>query len=320
MPTPPATRWRQLLSDIHTWKRGSQRAVHKPLLTLMLIARAEARLPAEVHFADIDEDLARHLREFGPTRSSYHPEFPFWHLQADGFWNLTNPSALQRKTGGNSPSRSTLLKSDARATVPPDLWKALERDPRLREDLTTRLLNDFWPPSQHPAIRSALALPEGPSDPCDAEPSRRRRNPRFRTEVLTAYERRCAICGYDGRLADILLGVDAAHVKWWAYNGPDTVSNGMALCSFHHMAFDAGALGLTDDLRVLVSAQVSGQTKVEEWLHGFGGRGIRQPQAGFAAPEANFVRWHRGEVFKGPARGGDDGAIEGRFSLAADRD
>jgi putative restriction endonuclease len=317
MTSSPADRWRNLLSDLHTWKRGSQRAVHKPLLTLMLIARADARLPAEVHFAEIEKELARHLREFGPTRSSYHLEFPFWHLKTDGFWKLKNPSALEIKTGGNSPSRSTLLKADAAASVTPELWEALKRDGRLREELTTRLLTDFWPTSQHLAIRSALALPEAPGDPGDSEPARRR-NPRFRTDVLTAYERRCAICGYDGRLADVLLGVDAAHVKWWAYDGPDTVSNGMALCSFHHVAFDAGALGLTDDLRVLVSAQVSGQTGVEEWLHGFVGGSIQRPQAGFAALETAFVRWHRGEVFKGPARGGDAEGSGSGFSLAAD--
>ena len=317
MPTPPATRWRQLLSDLHTWKRGSQRAVHKPLLTLMLISRAEAGLPAEVHFTEIEEELARHLREFGPIRCSYHPELPFWHLQTDGFWKLSNPSALQRRTGGNSPSRSTLLRADAIATVPNDLWNALKRDARLRSELATRLLNDFWPPSQHAAIRSALALPEALGDPGDSEPTRRR-DPRFRTEVLTAYERRCTICGYDGRLADVLLGVDASHVKWWAYDGPDRVSNGMALCSFHHVAFDAGALGLTDDLRVLVSAQVSGRTRVEAWLHAFGGKKLRGPQAGFAAPEVPFVRWHRDEVFKGPARGSDSGSSGSEFSLAAD--
>jgi putative restriction endonuclease len=291
--------------------------VHKPLLTLMLISRAEAGLPAAVRYAEIEKELARHLREFGPTRRSYHPEFPFWHLQTDGFWKLSNPSALQRKTGGNSPSRATLLKAEATAAVPNDLWKTLERDTRLREELTSRLLNDFWPASQHSAIRSALALPEGPSDPGDSEPSRRR-DPRFRTDVLTAYERRCAICGYDGRLADVLLGVEAAHVKWWGYGGPDVVGNGMALCSFHHVAFDAGALGLTDDLRVLVSAQVSEQTRVEEWLHGFNEKSIRRPQAGFAAPGTSFVRLHRGEVFKGLAMRGGRGVDGSSFSLAAD--
>lgn len=219
----PADEWRHRLSDLHTWKKGGQRAVHKPLLTLMLLARAEAGLPGEVRFAEIEKDLARHLREFGPTRKSYHPEFPFWHLQTDGFWKVHDARALQKKTGGNSPSRMTLLKADASGSVNPGLWSALTKDALLREDLTSRLLNDFWPSSQHAAIRSALALPDGPvaSTVTKLGP---RRDPRFRAEVLTAYEKRCAICGYDGHLADNLLGVEAAHVRWRAYEGPDTIS------------------------------------------------------------------------------------------------
>lgn len=317
MPRCPADEWRHRLSDLHTWKKGGQRAVHKPLLTLMLIARAEAGLPGEVRFAEIEEDLARHLREFGPTRKSYHPEFPFWHLQTDGFWRLRDAHALQKKTGGKSPSRATLLKAEATGSVNPGLWSALTKDPVLREDLTSRLLNDFWPMSQHAAIRSALALPDGPVASLVTKLGPRR-DPRFRAEVLIAYEKRCAICGYDGRLADNLLGVEAAHVRWRAYDGPDTVSNGMALCSFHHVAFDAGAVSLTDELRILISAEVSGQTGVQEWLYGFCGERIRSPQPAFPCPDGAFVKWHRSEVFKGPERAVVRTAAHGALPMAAD--
>lgn len=313
----PADEWRHRLGDLHTWKKGGQRAVHKPLLTLMLIARAEAGLPGEVRFAEIEEDLAKYLREFGPSRKSYHPEFPFWHLQTDGFWRLRDAGALQKKTGGNSPSRATLLKTDASGSVNPGLWSALAKDALLREDLTSRLLNDFWPLSQHAAIRLALALPDGPRASAVTKLGSRR-DPRFRAEVLTAYEKRCAICGYDGRLADNLLGVEAAHVRWRAYEGPDTVSNGMALCSFHHVAFDAGAVSLADDLRILVSVEVSGQTGVKEWLHRFSGEPLRQPQPGFPMPDQRFVGWHRREVFKGPESQRGSGSTMSRFSIAAD--
>ena len=80
------TTWRQALSDLRTWKRGSTRAVHKPLLTLMLIARASRGEANDVTYAEIAEPLAKLLKEFGPNRTAYHPEFPFWHLRSDGFW------------------------------------------------------------------------------------------------------------------------------------------------------------------------------------------------------------------------------------------
>jgi len=70
-------------SDITVWKQGGQRAPHKPLLALYAIGRmlqGEGRL---ISYADVDRDLKKLLIEFGPTRKTYHPEYPFWRLQND---------------------------------------------------------------------------------------------------------------------------------------------------------------------------------------------------------------------------------------------
>jgi putative restriction endonuclease len=320
MPIRPADRWRELLSGLHTWKRGSSRAVHKPLLVLMMIARADAGASGRIRFADIQDELRRHLREFGPTRRSYHPEFPFWHLQHDGFWRVQDAASLPLKTGGNSPSRGTLLRADATGEVDLRLWHALSRSSALREELAQRLLEEFWPETVHGSIRSALGLPDAGSRISGTSSMRVPRDPRFRAAVLSAYQRCCAICGYDGRLADILLGLEAAHVKWRAYDGPDTVSNGMALCSFHHTAFDAGALSLSDNLRVLVSSEVSGRVLVPEMLYRFDGRPIARPQPGCSAPDPAFVAWHRKQVFRGVARGLYEEPGAESITLAGDHD
>ena len=39
-------------------------------------------------------------------------------------------------------------------------------------------------------------------------------------------------------------GWEAAHIQWHSHGGPDQVANGLALCTFHHGAFDRGAIGL----------------------------------------------------------------------------
>ncbi len=46
-----------------------------------------------------------------------------------------------------------------------------------------------------------------------------RRDRAFREQVMVAYEYRCAFCGYDGRLRNAAVGLDAAHVQWWAFDG-----------------------------------------------------------------------------------------------------
>ena len=143
--------------------------------------------------------------------------------------------------------------------VPAKLWETLQHSPALQEELTRQLLDEFWPPTLHNAIRQAIGLPNADTQIVGIR-QRIIRSPRFREEVLRAYERRCAICGYDGRLADTLLGLEAAHIKWHAYLGPDQVDNGVTLCSFHHVALDAGALGFSNDLRILVSCDVKGDS------------------------------------------------------------
>jgi len=47
-------------------------------------------------------------------------------------------------------------------------------------------------------------------------PGQRRRDPAWRSAVLQAWDRQCAFCGYDGQLAGACIGVEAAHVRWFA--------------------------------------------------------------------------------------------------------
>ncbi|GAA1332524.1 hypothetical protein GCM10009660_07110 [Catellatospora bangladeshensis] len=75
-----------------------------------------------------------------------------------------------------------------------------------------------------------------------------------------SWDRQCAFCGFDGQLGAATVGVEAAHIRWFAFDGPDTPDNGLALCSLHHKLFDHGALGLAQDLRITVSAKFTSRT------------------------------------------------------------
>jgi putative restriction endonuclease len=75
--------------------------------------------------------------------------------------------------------------------------------------------------------------------------------PLFRSAVLVAYERRCAVC----RLPFSEL-LDAAHIKGDAEGGAARVSNGLALCKIHHGAFDADLIGISPDYVVHVRESV----------------------------------------------------------------
>lgn len=74
----------------------------------------------------------------------------------------------------------------------------------------------------------------------------------FRRIVLRAYDERCAISGLKlingGRRAEVA----AAHIQPVQANGPDLVSNGLALSGTAHRIFDRGMIRLSDELDVLM--------------------------------------------------------------------
>jgi putative restriction endonuclease len=64
-PSPDTVRDR--FGDLTVWKRGDQRAPHKPLLVLYALAELE-RGERWVSFREVDEKLQSLLVEFGPPR------------------------------------------------------------------------------------------------------------------------------------------------------------------------------------------------------------------------------------------------------------
>lgn len=75
---------------------------------------------------------------------------------------------------------------------------------------------------------------------------------RFRGRVVPAYRGQCAIC----RLKEVRL-LDAAHITGDVEEqGEPVVSNGLALCSIHHRAFDHDLVAVSPDYEVRVSGRL----------------------------------------------------------------
>jgi putative restriction endonuclease len=116
---------------LNVWSRGDQRAPHKPLLVLYALGRWSRGEAGGVLFRDVDRDLTPMLREFGPPRQSYHPQYPFWRLQNDGVWTVTAAGTLKAHKGNTDPPKGELLAHDARGGFSPEVQAALRADPRL---------------------------------------------------------------------------------------------------------------------------------------------------------------------------------------------
>ncbi len=292
------------LDALNVWRRRGQRAPHKPLLLLLALGRLQrGKERLALYESDIRDRLRGLLRGFGPARKTYRPEYPFWHLRSDELWEIPDHELAAIKGGrGTSPTDRLLVMSGVHGGLPEGVHRLLKANPELIQKAAQKILDGHFTSSLHQPICDAAGL----SLHMEAsEKPRRQRDPNFRQAVLTAYERRCAVCDFDIRIEDDLVGLDAAHIRWHAAGGPDEVRNGLALCILHHRTFDRGAIGLeraAHGFRLLVSDAVNGQSRAFQQLLDCSGRPIRRPQRAEQGPDTDFIDWHRREVFRGSPR------------------
>jgi putative restriction endonuclease len=295
----------RLFDQLNVRSRGGQRAPHKPLLVLYALGRWSRGATGDIPFKEVDVDLTGLLKEFGPPRQSYHPEYPFWRLRNDGVWVVHATGPLTPRQSSTDAEKSDLLAKDAAGGFSPEVQAALRSDPALASEVAARLLENHFPDSIHADILAAVGLTLGVD-----EAAAKKRDPRFRQRVLTAYEYRCAVCGFDVRLGSVSVALDAAHIRWFQAGGPDEESNRLALCVLHHKTFDLGAFTVSRDGVLLVSDQAHGTEGFHEALMSRHGKPVRPPQRpewkpaleslDWHAPES--LDWHAKEVFKGTAR------------------
>ncbi len=287
--------WLERTAKLRQWSRSGARAPHKPLLLLYALGRFQRDADDELRYTSVEEDLRRLLAEYGPPHRTT-PAYPFHHLVSDGVWEVRT----DRGPGSPGSEVRKLRATGAAGRLAPDLRAALRRDPSLLGRMARVLLDLNFPPSLHDELCEAVGLEPEHAEVTGLSSARRRRDPRMRELVLTAYEYRCAFCGYDGRIDAVPVGLEAAHVRWWAFGGPDDVDNGLCLCSLHHKLFDRGVLGIGDDHRILVSQRFVGRSSAaREHVTALADRTVIGPRPGVLPVAATHRAWHTSQVFHG---------------------
>ena len=295
------------------WQRGDERAPHKPLLVLYAIGRLLGG-DKELAYIDIKEDLRNLLKEFGPPRNYYRPQDPFWRLrnEKDTVWHISNEYMIGETMRSNRVSTGDAIIKDLEkygvgGFIEP-ITRKFKKNHRLAYEVAMNLLDSHFPITYHEDLLQAVGI-SYPTQirfyPRHIRPDRRisrTRDPYFRERILSAYESKCAVCGFQVRLRDQLVALEAAHIKWHRADGPDTEVNGLALCSLHHKLFDRGAFTLSKQRQILVSDDADGTTGFQEWLMDFHGNTINFPQRRSYYPHQEFIGWHVREVFKGEYR------------------
>ena len=118
----------------------------------------------------------------------------------------------------------------------------------------------------------------------------------FRRLVLQAYDKRCAVTGLKLINGRGRAEVDAAHIRPVEENGPDILSNGIALSGTAHWMFDRGLISLSDELDILVSRQANDPESIRGLINKTGQAIV--PSRKFERPHPRFLQWHREHCFK----------------------
>lgn len=298
------------LQNLNTAVVKGNRAPHKPLLILVALGEWQ-RGNKRIAFADIEEKLILLLKVWAPpTRSKPQAELPYWYLMSDGLWQVEQADRLARKASG-FPTIAAMRQSHAGFTT--DVLEWLDTDSSAIHTIAGLILQQHFLPSTYQSVldQCGLDIPalfelESPNQIKDSTNAQQRyRVASFRHDVLKAYDHRCAVSGFQITLGGSAIACEAAHIQAHAFNGPDTVDNGLALEPTLHVLFDRGIWSISDDHRVLVSQEFTGSDAGLERIRSLSGQRIRDPLPGQPKLNVEYIRWHReaehGGIFRAPA-------------------
>ena len=306
MDTNPLSKFNQLT----VWKKGDQRAPHKPLLVLWAIGRCLEGRERLILYEEIHEDLRVLLQRFAPPRDDPRTHDPFWWLQRDGVWDvIADVDPLPRRPG-RSVVPTVLLRHAARGGFPAAIHDIFCANVNKALEVAQSLLEQHFPKTWHQAILEAtigpavpMMSPEervgGDSPLLMSIKARRERDRQFRDRILSTYDHRCAVCGYSLEFPPgYWPALEAAHIKWHSHKGPDAAANGLSLCVIHHELFDWGVFAIQPDTLVIhvadkLRGQDSGNSVTE--LHNSQLQFV--PRHPADRPAAQYLDWHRENVF-----------------------
>jgi putative restriction endonuclease len=281
------------IKNIAIWKKGDQRAPHKPLLLLYALSQVRNNKVRLIPYEIVRGKLSYLLKEFGPARKSYHPEHPFVRLTNDGIWELN------QQFKNDNFTNKLLLDNKVSGGFTIEIYHELLKNPALIQELAYIILNQHFPETFHEDILNTLGLDFKITGKLQ---KKRKRDHAFREKILKAYEYSCAVCQFNVRLSETLVGIEAAHIKWHHAGGPDSENNGVALCSLHHKLFDRGVFTISDSRRLIVSEFAHGNKGFEEWVLKYHNQEIKTPIHPRYQADITFLNWHNKEVFRGPGR------------------
>lgn len=282
------------LDHILVYRKGEQRAPHKPLYLLFCIASLQQGLPRLQSFEAINQSLSEALRRFGLRTKALHPEYPFWRLQNDNLAVVEGDAPFEFRKSNDDPKRTSLLRAKARGGFLEQDHAMLRNNLDLQSTTVHKILDAHFPVSIHDEIirHFGLVLNEPHSRDIATEKE-------FHQAVLAAYGNSCALTGFSVNFRGSYVGVEAAHICWPQVGGNDHVYNGIAMTTLHRKLFHLGLFDIDENFTVRVSKE-AGEDQTAHWsLRNLHGKQIALPKDPSLRPSLKALNWHSRWVFRG---------------------
>ena len=281
------------IDAINVYKKGTNRAPHKPLYLLFLLASQQKGIPRMLAFSEVSRVLSEALRLFGQRTASVNPEYPFWRLQNDGLSEVhpASPSVYELRESNNDPKKSSLIKNGATGGLIKADFDLLSKRPELLNEACHRVLDNHFPTSIHEDLLDFFGIDLGSK----AALPDHLKSYDFRSAVLSDYGFRCAISGFQSSPAVKHAGIESAELVWRNHGGSSTVSNAIAMSTLHRKLFHLGLFTIDDDYKVRLSTDLG----IADSVGLKSGKSISLPSSASLFPSLTSLVWHRRWVFRG---------------------
>jgi putative restriction endonuclease len=281
------------IDAINVYKKGTNRAPHKPLYLLFLLASQQKGKPRMLAFSEVSSILSKALQLFGHRTASVNPEYPFWRLQNDGLGQVhpSSSSAYELRQGNNDPKKSSLLKRGATGGLIEADFDLLAEQSQLFDEVCHRILDNHFPTSIHEDLLNYFEIELG----SQFRQKNILKSHEFRSAVLSEYGFRCAVSGFESGPNVNFAGLEAAEVIWRNHGGLSVVSNAIAMSTLHRKLFHLGLFAIADDYTLKLSPDLGSAQSVG--LRS--GKSVSLPTSSSLFPSLNSLAWHRRWVFRG---------------------
>jgi len=284
----------QRIANLLTWKKGEKRAPHKPLLLLLAIGDVQRGGTRLRLFEEVEPQLTRALKLFGPAGRVATPQYPFWRLQHDGLWEVESDGQMVLRRSSDDPTKKALIEKRARAGFKSDYFVSLRSSRALQTRLIHQVLDAHFPPSIHEDIIAFFNLEIDVPKADETEPAGH-----FRERVLKAYGWKCAITHFAMEFQDATFGIEPSFIRWPQAGGKSAVNNAVALTTLHRKLFHLGVFTIDAKYRVRISPRAKEDSLALSLVGQFDGKPILLPSKQDDYPSKACLEWHASEVFRG---------------------